>query len=642
MEDMNCKFWKESSEYYDLVQRKYVPSSSGTNTTVRYWNCTWDSISGVKVPGKTYADTAGIVAHVSDIVGHSVVNDSLVDFPVYLISESTGKHVGVDILEDSIIPVHINRRIISVAPYNLKVPYSVLRNDGQDASLFVLHQMMDDCEIVKTEISGESLYVASEFDDLFYTPIPRTSSNSVIGNILSSSSAKYNMKRSLNENDYVNSIRWLNFSCRLNVYLAYRSNGMNYVYDLPDEVDFNWSITLKDTLNEPGAKVMEKIQDLNETASNLAFLYPTLTFLQTAQGVCNFVDNAKNILYPLSDVTSALKGANALLAWSNPRGTDGTVLIPGAKVPVVGDIENILYTSSQTLDGIVTKFQNFIDDSMFKVWQYDAASENGETPKEKEGAIAVLCNFVRCTKCGQEGNNWLTDMGAGATENFLTGSNSLDIDFTMGGVLNANPGAADWRESMLVSIGCYCVPGVVMKLEEHRQMVCRQMTCLRDKASLGLDISECETEFAQEECKYIMGELGQIGPMRVLDAYFSSAPDPNTLAKRLTIGLVTDLACKEKSDEPVLGALQWVGCEMPKQANMLFDIGNRTVSLVTGGFDKALSEAGDYLSNYVNSWGGLKSSFQYSRDDCAEWVKAPRLGIPQEWMDKELISSEEE
>ena len=263
--------------------------------------------------------------------------------------------------------------------------------------------------------------------------------------------------------------------------------------------------------------------------------------------------------------------------------------------------------------------------------------QNGEVAEA--GIISNVCNFINCVQCNNRGDNFIADLGSNAVENFMMETSGLSF----GGIMDATPNAADWRSSFLVSVGCKCIPGMLMKLEEHRQMTCRQMTCLRDKATMGLDISDCDVTYQQENCKFWMGELQQLGPMRVLDAYFGSAPDLNAaiqgaIAKPLEETCNAYQSAEESADWSDIAKFgAWTLCELPAALNTYQDAVERTIDFMSD----PLGKMGDYFNNYINSWGGLKSSFQYSTDECSEWVEVPRLGIPQDVLDAELLGGEE-
>lgn len=124
----------------------------------------------------------------------------------------------------------------------------------------------------------------------------------------------------------------------------------------------------------------------------------------------------------------------------------------------------------------------------------------------------------------------------------------------------------------------------------------------------------------------------------MLDAYFGSAPDINTLIINKIGGIPSAIctATKEpKSD--AAKAIWWMGCEMPKTINTAVDIVNRTIELFQSDI---LGQIGDYFANYVNSWGGLKGSFEYSEDACEEWVPSPRLGIPEDILNAQIIKTD--
>ncbi|MBI5389808.1 hypothetical protein HZB01_05520 [Candidatus Woesearchaeota archaeon] len=96
--------------------------------------------------------------------------------------------------------------------------------------------------------------------------------------------------------------------------------------------------------------------------------------------------------------------------------------------------------------------------------------------------------------------------GANAAFRNLTGRDLLTLKASF-----------NWRNSIVVSVGTACLPGVFYNLQKYRQIDCRYINCLRNLGSSGADISVCESARAQATCLAVTGEVIEVvGPLNIL------------------------------------------------------------------------------------------------------------------------------
>lgn len=77
------------------------------------------------------------------------------------------------------------------------------------------------------------------------------------------------------------------------------------------------------------------------------------------------------------------------------------------------------------------------------------------------------------------------------------------------------------RNSLVMSVVTLCLPGILEKVNEWKDMRCRKVVCKYDAVINNIDPSHCEAEYAFNQCKLIVGEVFALPPMAILE-YFRS------------------------------------------------------------------------------------------------------------------------
>ncbi|MFH1510729.1 MAG: hypothetical protein ABIF10_03480 [Candidatus Woesearchaeota archaeon] len=148
------------------------------------------------------------------------------------------------------------------------------------------------------------------------------------------------------------------------------------------------------------------------------------------------------------------------------------------------------------------------------------------------------------------------------------------------------------RDSLILSLGFGCIPGIIDGLEKWRQIQCNYGVCLRDSVKNGIPIKVCEDQKEYLECKYLSGEIFQILPYatsfkNMLGTAAGLLSDPWVLA----FGINTAVFCY-----------------------LIFEPPHSHIMCIIGKVIKELMRLFQDVENASNSW---KNSFKPANDMCA-------------------------
>lgn len=73
------------------------------------------------------------------------------------------------------------------------------------------------------------------------------------------------------------------------------------------------------------------------------------------------------------------------------------------------------------------------------------------------------------------------------------------------------------KDSLLLSIITLCLPGILEKIQELRQIKCDFAVCQYEAIKNGLSPEFCKKDKGYRECKFIVGEIFAIPPMSILE-----------------------------------------------------------------------------------------------------------------------------
>lgn len=88
---------------------------------------------------------------------------------------------------------------------------------------------------------------------------------------------------------------------------------------------------------------------------------------------------------------------------------------------------------------------------------------------------------------------------------------------TQGDVQASVCGATNVKSSIILSIVTLCLPGILDKAYQYKQIKCEAAQCYYSAVKSGLDPSFCLKHEAYKTCTYIVGEAFAIPPMSVLE-----------------------------------------------------------------------------------------------------------------------------
>lgn len=78
-------------------------------------------------------------------------------------------------------------------------------------------------------------------------------------------------------------------------------------------------------------------------------------------------------------------------------------------------------------------------------------------------------------------------------------------------------GPINVKDSIVLSVVTLCLPGILEKTQEYRQLKCEKAVCYYEAVKNGLDPSFCERQYAYRTCTYIVGEAFAVPPLAMVE-----------------------------------------------------------------------------------------------------------------------------
>jgi hypothetical protein len=162
-----------------------------------------------------------------------------------------------------------------------------------------------------------------------------------------------------------------------------------------------------------------------------------------------------------------------------------------------------------------------------------------------------ICSVINCAAVNGKGSGitsyigggvpWCSDMHAFAKELDITGSGMLDFDV---------------KSSLILSVICLCLPGIIYNLDKLRQIDCFKAVCLHDDVKLsGYPPSFCSEMHGYLICAFVIGEIFSLLPfIAFFDKLISMVLDliTNPVALFTTaLGYVCSSTCYSVDTQPV-------------------------------------------------------------------------------------------
>jgi hypothetical protein len=86
-------------------------------------------------------------------------------------------------------------------------------------------------------------------------------------------------------------------------------------------------------------------------------------------------------------------------------------------------------------------------------------------------------------------------------------------------VQNICTGGVNVKDSFILSVVTLCLPGILEKIEEKRQIECQAVVCRYESVKFGLDPAYCIDQQAYLTCSVIVGEIFALPPLAMIDYY---------------------------------------------------------------------------------------------------------------------------
>ncbi len=96
---------------------------------------------------------------------------------------------------------------------------------------------------------------------------------------------------------------------------------------------------------------------------------------------------------------------------------------------------------------------------------------------------------------------------------YASGDSTIeDIENTCGTPVNV-------KDSLIMSIVTICVPGILEKVKDWREISCEAAVCKYNAIKGGIDPSFCEKQKEYKFCKFIWGEVFSVPPLTIIEMY---------------------------------------------------------------------------------------------------------------------------
>ena len=173
----------------------------------------------------------------------------------------------------------------------------------------------------------------------------------------------------------------------------------------------------------------------------------------------------------------------------------------------------------------------------------------GGTVKGIMNFLDAVCSIINCASGGKPGLEGI--LGGGATGlPFCKGDGGgvFGTDITR---FAQESGATIWppvKDSLILSLMCLCLPGIIYNLEKKRQIDCFKAVCLYDMVKTnGYPINFCEEMHGYMTCMFVMGEIFALIPFvnffdKLIDMVVTWISDPVALFTQ-AIGGICETAC---------------------------------------------------------------------------------------------------
>ncbi|VVB81317.1 Bacterial Ig-like domain (group 3) [uncultured archaeon] len=344
----------------------------------------------------------------------------------------------------------------------------------------------------------------------------------------------------------------LNISCPITIYSKREETvgGVKryYVSPIPQTVETNVTLQFYNSpLGLPDAAIDAKINRSIDTAwNNMKWLSDLRKYMYYAEMACwikGMIVNALATMYLLVSVITAISSGAKLFAYTKSAGD----------------------AAEQTAANLCTEEEKLAEKAL-----------GPETAGPIIQLLNTLCGIVNCASTGEgalyEGYiggavPWCKDpskfFGAEGMKMERAQEYLKYAEKETGGVM------PNIKDSLILSIGCLCLPGIIYNLEKLHQINCFKTVCLYDYVKQqGYPIDFCEEMHDYFVCAYVVGEVFAIIPFA---AFFDKMMDMVTTFLSdywawfsVILGGLCESLCKAEGQAVNAPLIAFIGCALLK------------------------------------------------------------------------------
>ena len=75
------------------------------------------------------------------------------------------------------------------------------------------------------------------------------------------------------------------------------------------------------------------------------------------------------------------------------------------------------------------------------------------------------------------------------------------------------------KDSLIMSVVTICIPGILEKVKEWKEISCEASVCKYNAIKGGVDPSFCEKQKEYKFCKFVWGEIFSVPPLAIIEVY---------------------------------------------------------------------------------------------------------------------------
>ncbi|MFH0978767.1 MAG: hypothetical protein V1837_05700 [Candidatus Woesearchaeota archaeon] len=273
-------------------------------------------------------------------------------------------------------------------------------------------------------------------------------------------------------------ISQLKFTCPLTI-MSKVSSGQNFFVVQNPEIE-NATVTVlfyNLPLGEFTSEAKQKIEDVKNSAFvKLSFISTLEKFMSFAKTMCSIIKTWNQIVY-----------------YGN----------------MIGQALNIIAKTTTAAQPAATSWRFGVDfnDKIKTTWT---------------GSVYKFCMMVSCdvTLWGSWYNGYIksfSDLTSGSQHGSLINLGTWDFSNQKINLLDkygfkSAPWPQSPKDSLVLSLATGCLPGIIDKLQQWRQIQCNYGVCLQQSTNQRIPLKVCEDQKSYLECKFIFGEIFQIIP----------------------------------------------------------------------------------------------------------------------------------